>query len=93
MPLWKIAWRSIQRRALASGLTALSMGLGVMLAILARPQAVDCFFFFFFLLVDYVLLHTIPSNIPVRINNWNCLGRLIVVRVPAYRLRIDLPRF
>lgn len=33
MPLWKIAWRSIQRRALASGLTALSMGLGVMLVV------------------------------------------------------------
>ncbi len=33
MPLWKIAWRSIQRRALASGLTALSMCLGVMLVV------------------------------------------------------------
>ncbi len=33
MPLWKIAWRSIQRRALASGLTALSMALGVMLVV------------------------------------------------------------
>ena len=33
MPLWKIAWRSIQRRSLASGLTALSMALGVMLVV------------------------------------------------------------
>ena len=33
MPLWKIAWRSIQRRALASGLTAFSMALGVMLVV------------------------------------------------------------
>jgi putative ABC transport system permease protein len=33
MPLWKIAWRSIQRRALASTLTAVSMALGVMLVV------------------------------------------------------------
>ena len=33
MPLWKIAWRSIQHRALASGLTAFSMGLGVALVV------------------------------------------------------------
>ena len=33
MPLWKIAWRSIQRRGLASWLTALSMALGVMLVV------------------------------------------------------------
>jgi putative ABC transport system permease protein len=33
MPLWKIAWRSIQRRALASSLTAFSMALGVMLVV------------------------------------------------------------
>jgi len=33
MSLWKIAWRSIQRRALASTLTSLSMALGVMLVV------------------------------------------------------------
>jgi putative ABC transport system permease protein len=33
MPLWKIAWRSIQRRSLASALTMLSMALGVMLVV------------------------------------------------------------
>lgn len=33
MPLWKIAWRSIQRRSLASVLTMLSMALGVMLVV------------------------------------------------------------
>lgn len=33
MPLWKIAWRSIQRRSLASTLTMLSMALGVMLVV------------------------------------------------------------
>jgi putative ABC transport system permease protein len=33
MPLWKIAWRSVQRRALASSLTALSMALGVALVV------------------------------------------------------------
>lgn len=33
MSLWKIAWRSVQRRALASGLTALSMALGVTLVV------------------------------------------------------------
>ena len=29
MPFWKIAWRNIQQRGLASALTALSMALGV----------------------------------------------------------------
>jgi putative ABC transport system permease protein len=33
MPLWKIAWRSIQQRALASFLTGLSMALGVSLVV------------------------------------------------------------
>ena len=33
MSLWKIAWRSIQQRAFVSGLTALSMGLGVALVV------------------------------------------------------------
>ena len=33
MSLWKIAWRSIQRRGLASSLTALSMALGVFLIV------------------------------------------------------------
>ena len=33
MPLWKIAWRSVQRRSLASMLTAVSMALGVMLVV------------------------------------------------------------
>jgi len=33
MSLWKIAWRSIQQRSLASGLTALSMALGVALVV------------------------------------------------------------
>ena len=33
MSLWKIAWRSIQQRALASTLTGLSMGLGVALVV------------------------------------------------------------
>ncbi|MEO8498681.1 MAG: ABC transporter permease [Planctomycetota bacterium] len=33
MSLWKIAWRSIQQRGLASGLTALSMALGVLLVV------------------------------------------------------------
>jgi putative ABC transport system permease protein len=33
MSLWKIAWRSIQQRALASTLTAISMALGVMLVV------------------------------------------------------------
>ena len=33
MSKWKIAWRSIQRRGLASCLTALSMALGVMLVV------------------------------------------------------------
>src|SRR5580658_8151289 len=33
MSLWKIAWRSIQQRALASTLTSISMGLGVALVV------------------------------------------------------------
>ncbi|MBN2579049.1 MAG: ABC transporter permease [Pirellulales bacterium] len=33
MSLWKVAWRSIQQRVLASGLTAFSMGLGVALVV------------------------------------------------------------
>ena len=33
MSLWKIAWRSIQQRALASSLTGISMALGVMLIV------------------------------------------------------------
>ena len=33
MSLWKIAWRSIQQRALASTLTAVAMGLGVALVV------------------------------------------------------------
>lgn len=33
MSLWKIAYRSVQQRALASGLTAISMALGVMLVV------------------------------------------------------------
>ncbi len=33
MSLWKIAWRSIQQRALSSSLTAMSMALGVMLVV------------------------------------------------------------
>jgi len=33
MSLWKIAWRSIQQRALASAMTAVSMALGVMLVV------------------------------------------------------------
>ncbi len=33
MSLWKIAWRSIQQRSLASVLTAVSMGLGVALVV------------------------------------------------------------
>lgn len=33
MSLWKIAWRSIQQRAAASTLTAISMGLGVALVV------------------------------------------------------------
>ena len=33
MPLWKIAWRSVQRRSLASMLTTFSMALGVMLVV------------------------------------------------------------
>ncbi len=43
MSLWKIAWRSIQRRALASTLTAISMGLGVALvvAVLVIHTVVD----------------------------------------------------
>ena len=34
MSLWKIAWKSIQHRALASSLTALSMALGVALVVM-----------------------------------------------------------
>ncbi len=43
MSLWKIAWRSIQQRALASTLTAISMGLGVALvvAVLVIHAVVD----------------------------------------------------
>ena len=43
MSLWKIAWRSIQHRALASTLTALSMALGVALvvAVLVMYSVVD----------------------------------------------------
>jgi len=33
MSLWKIAWRSVQQRGLASALTAVSMALGVMLVV------------------------------------------------------------
>lgn len=33
MSLWRIAWRSVQQRALASSLTAFSMALGVMLLV------------------------------------------------------------
>lgn len=33
MSLWKIAWRSIRQRTLASGLTAFSMGMGVALVV------------------------------------------------------------
>ncbi len=33
MSLWKIAWRSVQQRALASALTAISMALGVTLVV------------------------------------------------------------
>jgi len=33
MSLWKIAWRSIQQRSLASALTAFAMGLGVALVV------------------------------------------------------------
>ena len=33
MSLWKIAWRSIQQRALASSLTAVSMALGVAMVV------------------------------------------------------------
>src|SRR3990172_6072803 len=33
MPFWKIAWRNIEQRALASSLTALSMALGVALMV------------------------------------------------------------
>ncbi len=43
MSLWKIAWRSIQQRALASALTSISMGLGVALvvAVLVIHAVVD----------------------------------------------------
>jgi putative ABC transport system permease protein len=43
MSLWKIAWRSIEQRALASGLTAFAMGLGVALvaAVLVIHAVID----------------------------------------------------
>ena len=43
MSLWKIAWRSMQQRALASWLTAVSMGLGVALvvAVLVVQTVID----------------------------------------------------
>ncbi|MCS7239189.1 MAG: ABC transporter permease [Thermoguttaceae bacterium] len=43
MNLWKIAWRSMQQRAVASWLTAISVGLGVALivAVLVIHQVVD----------------------------------------------------
>lgn len=46
MSLWKIAWRSIQQRALESSLTGLSMALGVALVVtvLVIHSAVDSFF-------------------------------------------------
>jgi putative ABC transport system permease protein len=46
MSLWRIAWRSIQQRFLASFLTAFSMGLGVMLvvAVLVLYQVVQVAF-------------------------------------------------
>ena len=40
MSLWKIAWRNMQQRALASSLTALSMALGV--AVMIAVDAVRC---------------------------------------------------
>ena len=41
MSIWKIAWRSIQQRALSSFLTALSMALGVALIVcMAAPGAI-----------------------------------------------------
>jgi len=46
MSLWKIAWRSIQQRSLASTLTAVSMALGVMLvvAVMVVGHVVDNWF-------------------------------------------------
>lgn len=46
MSLWKIAWRSVQQRSLASALTALSVGLGVALvvAVLVIHRVVDTSF-------------------------------------------------
>lgn len=43
MSLWKVAWRSIQQRALASALTAFSVGLGVALvvAVLVIHNVID----------------------------------------------------
>ena len=43
MSLWRVAWRSIQQRALASALTAFSMGLGVALvaAVLVIHGVID----------------------------------------------------
>jgi putative ABC transport system permease protein len=46
MSFWKIAWRSIQQRSLASTLTAVSMALGVMLvvAVMVVGHVVDNYF-------------------------------------------------
>jgi putative ABC transport system permease protein len=46
MSLWKIAWRSIQQRSLASTLTAISMALGVMLvvAVMVVGHVVESYF-------------------------------------------------
>ncbi|OYV83699.1 MAG: lipoprotein ABC transporter permease, partial [Planctomycetia bacterium 21-64-5] len=46
MSLWKIAWRSIEQRALASCLTAVSMALGVALVVtvLVLHSVVDHYF-------------------------------------------------
>jgi ABC-type lipoprotein release transport system permease subunit len=46
MSLWKIAWRSIQQRSLASTLTAISMALGVTLvvAVMVVGHAVENYF-------------------------------------------------
>jgi putative ABC transport system permease protein len=46
MSLWKIAWRSIQQRSLASTLTSISMALGVMLvvAVMVVSHVVENYF-------------------------------------------------
>ncbi|MEK6235875.1 MAG: hypothetical protein N2C14_14295, partial [Planctomycetales bacterium] len=46
MSLWKIAWRNVQQRSLASALTTLSMALGVMLvvSVLVVHGVVDRYF-------------------------------------------------